>query len=204
MDDRQIIIPDLKELSFEEKGHVYRLNGIEIPSVTALMEPLTRQVYGTVDSDVLANAAERGTSVHDSCENYALFGIEDVEQGYEGYFEAFRAWWNEKKPEILGTEKKVYHKILGYAGTSDLLCLINGQVTLVDYKTTAQVNSMLHMVQLEAYARAWESQGVTIDDRMILHIQKNGKYREYHYPKNAECWSVVTSLVTIKNYINKF
>ena len=69
------------------------------------------------------------------------------------------------KPVALGTECKVYHKILRYAGTSDLMCIINGRLTLVDYKTSAQVNSKLCAVQLEGYDRAWESHGVKVDDR---------------------------------------
>ena len=202
--ENDIIVPDFQELTFEEKNHVYRLNGVEVPSVTTLMKPLSDKVYGAVDASVLSNAAERGTSIHDSCENYALYGIEDVEPEYEGYFAAFRSWYEKERPVVLATERKVYHRMLGYAGMSDLLCSINGQIVLVDYKTTAQVNSMLHMVQLEAYARAWESQGLRIDDKMVLHLRKDGKYKAYHYPKNAECWAVMTALVTINNYVNKF
>ena len=68
-------------------------------------------------------------------ENYAKFGIEDIPPVYAGYFAGFREWWHSRKPEVLATETKVYHKILRYAGTVDLLCIIDGRVTLVDYKT---------------------------------------------------------------------
>ena len=32
--------PELPELTFEEKRHIYRLDGVQIPSVSKLMEPL--------------------------------------------------------------------------------------------------------------------------------------------------------------------
>lgn len=32
-------IPELTELTFEEGHHIYRLNGVEIPSVSELMKP---------------------------------------------------------------------------------------------------------------------------------------------------------------------
>ena len=52
-------IPMFPELTFEEGTHTYKLNGIEIPSVTTLMQPLSRKVYGDTDPDVLARAAAR-------------------------------------------------------------------------------------------------------------------------------------------------
>ena len=197
-------IPMFPELTFEEGTHTYKLNGIEIPSVTTLMQPLSRKVYGDTDPDVLARAAARGTAVHQAAENYARFGIEDIAPEFSGYFEAFKSWWDEKKPVILGTECRVYHKTLGYAGTCDLLCIINDQITLVDYKTTATVEHMLTMVQLEGYDRAWESQGVKIDRREILQLQNSGRHTETIYPRNPECWRVISVLMTLKNSMNKF
>ena len=196
-------LPKLKALTFEERDHVYRLDGNEIPSVTTLMKPLNDWVYGGIKEGVLETAAERGTSVHESCESYVLFGAEDYESEYEPYFLAFKDWWDEKKPKAIATEHRVYHKILRYAGTCDLLCEIDGKITLVDYKTTSQVNSILCAVQLEGYSKAWESQGIKIEDQMILHLQKTGKYKEHHYPRSNECWLVMSALLTIYNYIRK-
>ena len=46
-------IPQLPELTFEETRHIYRLNGMEIPSVTTLMKPLSDDFYRTVNQSVL-------------------------------------------------------------------------------------------------------------------------------------------------------
>ena len=192
------------ELTFDDLTHTYRLNGIIIPSVTTLMKPLSDRTYEDVDPVVLQNAAKRGTAVHEACENYALYGIEDCPSEYYGYFEAFKSWWDKEKPIVLAPECQVYHKMLGYAGTTDLLCEIRGSVTIVDYKTTAKMEPMLVGVQLEGYARAWESHGVKIDDRIALHLQRAGKFSANHFPKNKECWDVLNSLLKIHNYVNKF
>ena len=197
-------IPKFPELTFDEKRHIYQLNSIEIPSVTTLMKPLSDRTYKDVDPDVLKKAAERGTSVHMACENYALYGIEDCPLEYMGYFDAFKRWWDETKPVVLAPECQVYHKELGYAGTTDLLCEIRGVVTIVDYKTTAKMEPMLVGVQLEGYGRAWDSHGVMVEDRIALHLQKAGKYSVNHFPKNRECWDVLNSLLKIHNYVNKF
>lgn len=199
-----IVLPEFKELQFEERKHIYMLNGIEIPSMSALMEPLSRKVYGPVDPSVLATAAAKGTAVHNAIENYLEFGVTDIAPDFKGYFDAFLAWYEEYEPVVIGKECRVYHKQLRYAGTCDLICEINGQIVLIDFKTSYQLCMMLHMIQLEGYARAWESQGIKIDDRAILHLKKDGKYTINHSPKNAECYSVISALMTIRNYENKF
>ena len=176
-------IPQFPELTFEEERHLYYLNGLEVPSVTTLMKPLSSDFYSTVDPEVLNKAAKRGTAIHNAVENYAKFGIEDIPPVYAGYFAGFREWWDSRKPV-------------------DLLCIIDGRVTLVDYKTSAQVNSKLCAVQLEAYDRAWESHDIKVDDRLILHLSKKG-YQEVCFPRSGKCWSVFSSLMTIKNYMNE-
>lgn len=197
-------IPELQELEFEESGHIYKLFGMEVPSVTTLMKPLSSKVYGPIDTDVLDRAARRGTAIHNAIENYLDFGIEDIDEQYEGYFEAFKKWFGEKKPVVLATECRVYHKILRYAGTCDLLCLIDGELILVDYKSSSAVNSMLCGVQLEGYDRAWESHGLKIKGRRILHLKKNGTYAELNYERSSKCWAVLSALITIDSYTKEF
>jgi len=195
-------IPEFPELTFDEAGHIYRLNGLVIPSVTTLMKPLSDDFYQTVNPEVLDRAARRGTAIHNAIENYAEFGIQDIAPKYAGYFRSFLQWWELRKPEPLAMESKVYHKILRYAGKADLICIIGGRLTLVDYKTSAQVNTKLCAVQLEGYDRAFESHGVKVDDRLILHLSKNG-YREVQFQRSSKCWSVLSSLMTIRNYMNE-
>lgn len=197
------VIPEFPELTFEEEGHIYRLNGREVPSVTTLMKPLSESYYGSIDPAVLDRAAQKGHAVHSANESYVLYGIEDICPAYAGYFEAFKDWFHKTKPIVLGTEIKVYHKILGYAGTADLLAVIDGKVTVVDYKTSAQVNQMLYGVQLEGYDRAFESHGIKIDRQLILHLKRDGTYKEVPFRKSAKCWQVLSALMTVHNYIQE-
>lgn len=81
-------IPQFPELTFEEERHLYYLNGLEVPSVTTLMKPLSSDFYSTVDPEILNKAAKRGTAIHNAVENYAKFGIEDIPPVYAGYLPA--------------------------------------------------------------------------------------------------------------------
>lgn len=197
-----VVIPEFPELTFDEWTHTYQLDELILPSVTTLMKPLTDDFYRTVTPEVLDRAAQRGTAIHNAIENYIEFGVRDIPTQYAGYFEAFVQWWERRKPEPLALEKRVYHKILRYAGTADLICMIDGRLTLVDYKSSAQINEKLCAVQLEGYDRAFESHGVEIEQRLILHLS-NEEYQEAAFRRSAKCWSVLSSLLTIRNYMNE-
>lgn len=200
-----IKVPTFDELEFEEKRHIYTLNGAVIPSVTTIMKPLSQSLYGGIDEAVLNAAAARGTAVHNAIENYTLFGIADLAPEYSGYLDAYIAWRNEYSPEPLANECKVYHKILRYAGTSDMLAVIDGKLILIDFKTSSSVNKMLTGVQLEAYAKAYESHGLKVDGKAILHLKKNGKFSWVYYGRNdSASWDVFGALLTVFNHIEKY
>lgn len=122
--------PELPELEFEENCHIYRLDGSEIPSVSRVMEPLSKANYSGISEKVLDRAASKGTSVHNSIEIYVKYGIIDVNPEHKSYFDGFLDWWEEVQPEVVGSEIRVYHKILQYAGTIDLLCYINRKLII--------------------------------------------------------------------------
>lgn len=198
-----LVVPQFPELAFEEADHIYRLNGVEIPSVTTLMKPLSNAFYKDIDPGILERAAQRGTAVHNACENFALYGIEDICPAYAGYFAGFLRWWEENDPVVYATETRFYHKIMRYAGTADLICGIGGERVMIDYKTSAQVNNKLCAIQMEGYDRALESHGVKIDRRIILHLGKNGTAKPVEFRRDAKNWSVFSSLLTIHNYMNE-
>ena len=158
-------IPEIPGLEFDENGHVYRLDGIIIPSVSAVMAPLSKVKYEGINSKTLEKAASKGTSVHNAIENWLKFDIEDVPPEYQGYFGAFRMWWDKYKPEVVGSEIRMCHRLMRYAGTADLIAYIDGELTLVDYKTTYTISDMSCGVQLEAYAQALENMGVKVQKR---------------------------------------
>jgi len=198
-------LPEFPELKFEEKRHIYILDNQILPSVTTVMRPLDNALYKGIDEDVMRMAADRGTAIHNAVENYVLYGIEDIEQKYKGYFVGFLRFWEENNPEPLATESRLYHKILRYAGTADLPCVIGGKRVLIDYKTSAVVNKMLTGVQLEAYAKAYGSHGFGFDEKAIVHLKNDGSYQMVRYKVNdLESWEVFSSLLVVWNHIQKY
>lgn len=200
-----IEIPEFKELQFKEDTHTYTVNGFIVPSVTQIMKPLSSEYYKGVDDKILNEAAQRGTKVHEAAELYLLYGVEDIEPELRGYFEGVKKWIDEVKPIPVKTECRVYHRILNYAGTADLPCYIDGDLTLVDYKTTASVAQVLTRVQLEAYKKAFESHGITFKRKLIIQSGEDGTYRAVEHPiEDTESWKVFTELLDVYRFIKKY
>lgn len=197
-----IMIPELPELEFLEEPHIYMLDGIEIPSVSTVMKPLSSSVYGEVDQNILRMAANRGTIVHEAIENFVHYGIEDIDPSYGGYLDAFIRFWKEYKPTLIAAEYRMYHKYLKYAGTSDLLVLIDDELWLIDNKTSYKIEKMLTRVQLEAYKKALATHGIRVKRKAILHLKKTGKYSLVEHPADdLEAWDAFTSSKTVHDYI---
>ncbi len=202
--EKRLSIPETPELVFSEEGHKYLLDGVEIPSVTQVMEPLSQHEYTRVDEQTLMRAADRGTMVHNAIENYIKFGIDDCPEEHRGYMDAFLEWWGLTGPEAVGSELRTYHKLYRYAGTIDLVAMIDGKLTLIDYKTTYKLMDKNVRVQLEAYAQALRSHGIIIERKMVLHLHKDGKWSAPEYlPMDAEALRVFNSCKCLCDYLAK-
>lgn len=203
MPDKITELPDFG-LAFDEEKHLYTLNGLPLPSVTTIMKPLSQFEYKGIREDTLAHAATKGSSVHNAIELYLKFGIEDIPPEHAGYFQAFKQWLADYKPKTVGSEARMYHKTLLYAGTADWVGYIGDELVMVDYKTTYKLIDMLVSVQLEAYERALESHGLNIQRKGALQLKKDGTYKFVTYgPHETDKWVVFTSLVNVYNYCNK-
>ena len=78
MTDKTIRLPEFPELVFDEEPHIYLLDGVQIPSVSNIMEPLNRAKYDGISERTLDRAAEKGTIVHNAIENFLKFDIVDI------------------------------------------------------------------------------------------------------------------------------
>lgn len=192
----------MEGLTFEDAEHIYRLDGTVIPSVSAILEPLSKVKYEGIATKTLNKAAAKGTEVHNSIENWLKFGIEDISPERKPFFDAFQDWWGKHDIQIVGSEVKIFHKILLYGGTADLLAYIDGTLSLVDYKTTYSISNMTCAPQLEAYVQALASHSVSVERKLILHLKKDGSYQERDYPvKDIKAWKAFCALKTVYDYI---
>lgn len=203
MADKILSAPEFPELVFDETPHIYLLDGIQIPSVSNVMEPLNKAKYDGISEKVLERAADKGTAVHNCIENFLKFDIVDIPSEHRGYMDAFLDWWNLMNPSVVGSEIRVYHRILRYAGTCDLLCYIGDELNLIDFKSTYSVSEMTCGVQLEAYAQALASHGIKVDRKRILHLKRDGNHKVFDFHANdASRWRVFGACKTVYDYVH--
>ena len=172
------------DIFFDEKEHVYIVDGAFTPSVTDILAPLHRS-YKAVNPSVLEYAANRGTAVHEACEAIDL-GLEpEVYPETEGYIRAYLDWRNIYRPKWEAIERIVFCQEGWFIGTLDRMGKLNGiKPAIVDIKTSQPTREAYVSVCLQttAYAMAVASEDdFKIDwedyDRYGLFLMRDGKWR---------------------------
>lgn len=140
----------------------YTCNGISVPRVTQILSTcmhneglmywanylgFKHQGY----KEVLNQAADYGTKVHEALEHYIKGEPIDARTPLNP-IQAFENWWKQvsttNKVKVLGQEFSL--TCPWYGGTYDMLLEINGKPWLVDFKTSNHIR-ISYSLQLAAY-----------------------------------------------------
>lgn len=146
---------------------------------------------GKEESDRIGNeAAEKGTRVHKRLEQI-LKGREfkTTPKELKPYIDAFNNWMEEYQPTLIQTERFVYSDKYKYAGTADMLCRINGENWLIDFKTSKAIYDE-YGLQVRAYGYALNEMAPgfkwkTAILQLGLPTKKGWKFREKKEPMNV-------------------
>jgi len=157
-------------------------------------------------------AAKLGTSVHLLAELIALGGPEPAAKGFEispeqlPYAEAFRGFLGRYSgSSIVSSEKAVFSRTDGYAGTYDLLMLIEGELWLIDIKTSKQGTYPEYGLQLAAYGHA--EYIVLPNDPTLYPMPEVKRYGILHLRPDAypgplsEGWRLIEYPVMDRDYV---
>lgn len=145
--------------------------GIYYPGVTTVLEAYykgygyhewLKQVGFNAD-EILKKAGNQGKNVHAMIDFY-LKGLPVKWANNEGgilwtlaewqMFCKFIEFFNKFNPEIIVNEFQLVSEKLRFGGTIDLVCKINDEIWLIDYKTSNYIHKT-HELQIAAYSIAW-------------------------------------------------
>lgn len=102
-----------------------------------------------------AGSAETGTAVHDLFERIAKGeDVGRIHPEYKVYVDHFREFLDEFEPEFLFLEETVWSESVGYAGSFDAMARIDGDLYVLDWKTTKSGVHEEVALQLSAYRNA--------------------------------------------------
>lgn len=166
---------NLDLLNFNEETHVYTYDGAVLDNVTYILRFLNGDM-NKVDPAVLAQAAERGTRVHEATLVYDMEHHIDCDPDIEGYIRAYAAFLRDYRvSEWAYYEKPVTDGKI--AGTFDRLGKVGGVMTLVDIKS-GQFRRPNHYGQLAGYTRLIEAcmPDIEIGAHMVVCLKADGKY----------------------------
>jgi hypothetical protein len=90
-----------------------------------------------------------------------------------GMITSFLTWFTDQTYEPIVSELKVYSKKYKYQGTLDAIGKLNGELVLIDWKTSSGIYSDMGL-QLVAYARAYKERfGIDIKTGYIILVSKD-------------------------------
>ena len=188
------------------ESNLHRL--VSITSVTShfnkkIFEDWRKKVGAEEADKITRQSTSRGTDMHTLVEHHLKNeSLPKVQPLSEVLFKIAKPELN-KINNIHALESSLYSKILGVAGTVDCIAEYNGELAIIDFKTSKKPKPKEwiehYFVQAVAYAcMLYEMTGITIKKLVILMACENGEcvvYEEYDKSKYIKLLS---------KYIRKF
>lgn len=171
----------MTRIDFNESRHEYRADGVIVPSVSRILEPLNG--LSGIPEGILQAASLRGTDVHTACDFFddGTLDMETVDHTVRPYLDAWIAFRKECGSRVIASEQVVFHSKLRYAGRLDRIVEIDGKKIILDIKTTSAMKPA-HGCQVYAYRAALSDMGVKTDGAacVYLHFDGTWTFKEYN------------------------
>lgn len=187
-------------LNFDSANHAYTLDGVRVPSVTEILSPLND--FSMIRPDVLETARVFGQHVHEACDLYDRDELDwsSLDTDLVPYVEGWKQFIEESGAIVIGSEIRVFHEKLMYAGSPDKVLAWGNRVVIPDLKATAIVPRSVG-AQTAAYAEAYHSMhGGKKPERYCIHLLE-GKYRTHPRKESAD-WSLFVSALNCWRFKN--
>ena len=181
-----------RKFTFDEKieridfldNRLYKIReGVYYPSVTTILQYFPKNKFfenwikdvGHNSEIIMNKAAKEGSQVHDAAE--ALLKGEEVcwidDDGNAKYslevwsmILRFQEFWTTYKPELIACEEFVWSDEGQYAGTMDIICKLDGEIWIIDIKTSNSLHKTYDL-QLAAYTKA-------VEERTDIKVERTG------------------------------
>jgi len=182
---------DLQELTTENidgKRHYVVPNGDKYISITTLLSELSREgisrwrkrVGATEANRISTKASRQGTAVHALCEQYIKNEEDFLTESMPHLVEMFESIQPllDRIDNVHVTEGALYSDDLQLAGRTDLIAEFDGQLAIIDYKTSRRIKTWemcaSYFMQGAFYAHAYEERtGIPINNIVIIMAVEN-------------------------------
>lgn len=131
-------------------------NDTGFPSVTTILDQYIHSEWFTEES------RDRGSAVHEACfAHLAGSYVIPLRPAWNGYFDSFRRWCDNVKPQAVIAEERLVDDAIGFCGQPDFVghCGIRAGCGLIDWKTSLAIEKWFRL-QGAAYRHLSELRGV--------------------------------------------
>lgn len=168
---------ETKDVQFSEDGHIYKVDGVVVPSVTTLVKYLLPNKYAMVNNETLKRAREYGVDVHAKIDEISKrlasgekVDLDDIKES-EVYNLCFLCEKMDLTPinseEIVILFDEMMNPLT--IGRYDLLLQDkDGKFILADIKTTATIDYEAYSLQLNMYRMALEKKKQIKIDKLVV------------------------------------
>lgn len=190
--DRLDYNPELKQINFLDRRVYKRGEGVYYPSVTTILQYMPKNKFfdnwlkdvGHNADLILRKAGKEGTQVHEAAEKLVLgeeiswmddYGNAKYSQVVWEMILKFADFWKTHKPKLISSEQFIWSDEHKYAGTADIVCEMDGEIWLLDLKTSNALHRAYDL-QLAAYAKGMEEvRGQKIDRTGIIWLKASSR-----------------------------
>ena len=183
-------LKDLKTENIEGKRYYVTPKGNKYVSITSLLGNLSKQSIiewrrrvGEAEANKISRqASSRGTRVHNICESYIQNQVGILEDALPDAIDMFKSIvpFLDRIDNIHVVEGALYSDDLGVAGRTDLIAEFDGNLAVIDYKTSRKPKNweMCHSYFMQGafYAYAYEElTGTPLNNIIIIMAVENDK-----------------------------
>ncbi len=192
--------------TLDPKTHTYTDEKGPLSGVTSLLGDAGLIDFSMIPEAMRGHYMDRGSKVHRATE---LFDEDDLDYDaldpvlkkyMDGYIKFRMDFLGRCK--IIKSEVIVRHPVQRYAGKIDRVCIIDGELAVLDIKSGALQSWVA--LQTEGYKQAHNAENVDkIKARYALSLSKEGKYKLQKYADagDAAVWLAVVALARWKGRI---
>ena len=194
-----IVENHLGDLELDKKEvdgiRLYNLpNGDWVPSITSVTSFYNREVFrkwrqrvGEKEANrVTKESTERGTDYHEAAQAY----LENKELDWDNYLPLTQFMFKSSQPyldkigKIHAIERTLYSEYLGLAGRVDCIAEYDGELAIIDFKTSKKIKPEKwieqYFVQETAYAcMYYELTGIPVEKLITIMVTPEGDVHVY-------------------------
>lgn len=176
------------------------------PRVSDILSDYESRELRKIPLEILANAAERGSRIHNYCTGVAKnLWVPPIDKEALPYVESFQEWWRENVFQLSADSIRLYDDEKKFSGKFDMIVVLKSskQLALIDLKTSATI-SKSWPIQLAAYKHLCERNHYEIEVVMNVQLKATGKIaKTIEYENLSQHWNIFQACLTGFDYFRR-